>query len=65
MLKDLSNTKGIALGNNSAIIIVNDKYRIISSREDSNAYKIFNRNGEVISEVNKDIKFKNLNELLT
>ena len=62
----MSNTKGIALGNNSAIIIVNDKYRIISSREDSNAYKIFNRNGEVISEViNKDIKFKNLNELLT
>ena len=54
------------MGNNSAIIIVNDKYRIISSREDSNAYKIFNRNGEVISEViNKDIKFKNLNELLT
>ncbi len=66
MLKNFSNTKGIALDNNSAIIIVNDKYRIISSREDSNAYKIFNRNGEVISEViNKDTKFKNLNELLT
>jgi len=66
MLKDYRNIKGIALENNSAIIIVDDKYRIISSREEANAYKLFNRDGEVISQkINKDMKFRNLNELLT
>lgn len=66
MLKSYSNTKGIALENNSAIIIVNDKYRIISSIKEANAFKIFNKDEEIVSEVIKeDIKFNNLEELLS
>ncbi len=65
MLKYYKNIKGIALENNSAIIFVNDKYRIISSKEEANAYMIFNKNGEIISEIiEEDIKLKNIGELL-
>lgn len=65
MLKDYKNIKGIALENKSAIIFINDKYRIISSTDKANAYKIFNKDGQIVSEViKKDTKFKNIDELL-
>ena len=41
---------GIALDNNCAIEVVDDKYRILTSKRKARAYRVFKQDGEVITE---------------
>lgn len=49
MMKE-SNEVGIAIDNNCAIEIIGDRYRVISSMENSHAYKLYRFKGEVVKE---------------
>jgi dipeptidase E len=54
----------IALDNCSAIEVIDDKYRIITSSRQANAYKVFRENGRVIEEpLPKDGDFRSLKDL--
>ncbi len=53
----------IALDNCVAIEIVGNKYRIIRSKQDANAYKIFYKDG-IKKECINETEFKDINELL-
>jgi len=65
MLKKYNET-GIALENNSAIIIKNNKYKIITSDEKAKAYKIYKNEGKIITEViKKETNYNELDKLLT
>ncbi|MEK7586206.1 MAG: Type 1 glutamine amidotransferase-like domain-containing protein [Patescibacteria group bacterium] len=64
--KMMSKTSGtaIALENCSAIEIIDDQYRIISSKKKANAYKAFWLNGKYINKaLTKTQKFKPIDEL--
>lgn len=50
MMRKISNT-GIAIDEGCAIEFMDDSYRVISSNPQSGAYKVFKKNGELISEV--------------
>ena len=67
-LKKMIKEKGgmaIALENCSALEVVDNKYRIITSSKKSNAYLLYRRNGKVIEEkLHKDNDFRVLSELL-
>lgn len=41
---------GIAIDNNCAIEFLDDKFRVITSKKNAKAYKVFKKNGKVISE---------------
>lgn len=65
MLKEYDEINGIALDNNSALIVVDDKYRVITASEGANAYKIYSRNGEIVKEVIKEeVSFNDLKKLI-
>ncbi len=56
----------IALDDCSAIEIVNDKYRIISSKNTANAYKVYwGKNKYHEEKIKKEKKFKSLDQLLS
>lgn len=52
MVKKYGGT-GIAIDDNCAMEIINDKYRIITSRKGANAYKIYKRGEKVVTEIIK------------
>lgn len=54
----------IALENCSALEIVDDRYRIITSSKNANAYRLYRHNGKVVEEeLPNDRKFRSLEEL--
>lgn len=56
---------GIGIENNCALEIINDKYRIIASNCDSNAYKVYQNGIEICREIIiKDSDFRNMKELI-
>lgn len=64
MLKTSSKV-AIALDNCSALEVVDDKYRIITSKPSAKARKIYWKNGNyIIQEISKSEKYINLKELL-
>jgi dipeptidase E len=55
---------GIALDNNTALEIVNGKFRILSSREEPKAYRVVKRNGSVVTEpIEMKLEFESLSHL--
>lgn len=59
------NLVGIALDNNCAIEFVDDKYRVITSSDDANAYKVNKQEIKIIKEVIlKDSNFRSIDELM-
>lgn len=65
--KMMKKTSGVAIAmdNCCAIEIVNNEYRIISSKKTATAYKVYWKENKYYEEViKKDKKFKSLNELL-
>lgn len=63
----MKNTSGIAIAidNCCAIEIVDDKYRIISSKKESHAYRVYWKKGKFYQEVIKqDKEYKPLSEIL-
>ena len=64
----MKKTSGIAIAvdNCCAIEIVDEKYRIISSKDTANAYKVYWKNGKFFEEIiEKDEDFRDIAELLT
>lgn len=60
------NEVAIAADNCCAIEIIDDQYRIISSKETANAYKVFWKNGKYFQEIiSKSKDYKPLSALLT
>ena len=54
----------IALENCSALEVVDDRYRIISSSKNASAYKLYRQNNKVVEEeLPKDKMFRPLEEL--
>lgn len=54
---------GIALDDNTALEVIDDKYRIITSKNSTHAYKLYKKNGKVIMEKiehNKYLDIKNI-----
>jgi len=49
MIKKIGGT-GIAIDNNCAIEFIDDKYRVITSKKSAEAFKVFKKNGRVVSE---------------
>jgi dipeptidase E len=67
LMQEIKNRGGasIALENCTAIEIIGDKYRIITSKKDANAYLVYKKDGKVVEEkINKDGKYRHLEELL-
>ena len=68
-LKKILKKKGgiaIAIDNSCAIEIIDDLYRIISSKKNANAYKTYWQNGKYFEDkIKKESKLKPLEELLT
>ena len=55
---------GIALDNNCAIEFVGNKYRVITTKDNANAYKLYIRNSELTREViNKESQYRDIKEL--
>lgn len=55
---------GIALDNNTAIEVVDEKYRIITSKVGPKVYKVFKKNGKVVTKtVEQSEAYKNLKTL--
>jgi dipeptidase E len=55
---------GIALENNCTLEIIDDNYRIIATQDDADAYKVYQKETKIISEVIiKDNDFRNIDEL--
>ena len=58
-------TLGIALQNNCAIEIVDERYRIISSKKGAKAYKLYRANGCIVKEeIKKKSTYSSLHQLL-
>ncbi|QAT61456.1 peptidase E [Acidilutibacter cellobiosedens] len=56
---------GIGIENNCALEIINDKYRIIATNCDSNAYKVYQSGTKICLEIIiKDSNFRNMKELI-
>lgn len=56
---------GIACDNNAAIEIIGDKYRILTSKSTSKAYKLYKHKGDsVISQLQPQVQYKPISELL-
>lgn len=56
---------GIALGNNTALEIIDEKFRVIGSQKETHAYRIYKKNKEIITEeLKEDSSFKPLSLLL-
>ncbi|SCL83896.1 Type 1 glutamine amidotransferase-like domain-containing protein [Sporanaerobacter sp. PP17-6a] len=56
---------GIGIENNCALEIINDKYRIIASNCDSNAYKVYQNGTKICLEIIiKDSNFRSMKELI-
>ena len=56
---------GIGIDNDCAIEFVNDSYRVIASKDNANAYKVYKERTEIIKEVIlKDSNFRSINELM-
>lgn len=54
----------LALDNCAAIEIIDDTYRIITSRPGAKAYKVYRKNGVVIEEIiEQSIEFRNIDEI--
>lgn len=55
---------GIGLENNCAIEFVDDRYRIISTNDSANAYKVYKKGAKIYNEIIlKDSDFRGINEL--
>lgn len=64
MIKEY-NLPGIAFDNNCAIEFVDNSYRVISTIDTANAYKVYKKETKIIKEVIiKDSNFRNINELI-
>ena len=56
---------GIGIENNCALEIINDKYRIIATNCDSNAYKVYQSGTKICRKIIiKDSNFRNMKELI-
>ena len=56
---------GLAFDNCCAIEVIDDKYRIITSKKDANAYKVYWKNGKFYHKtIEKSKKFRSLKDLL-
>lgn len=56
---------GIAIDNNCAVQFVDGKYRVIATKEEANAYKLYKKGKEIIREVIfKEEDFRSVEELL-
>ncbi len=65
MMKKVSQI-AIAIDDYCAIEVIDDKYRILSTKPEANAYKIYWKNGKFVHEViEQKEKFESLEELLT
>lgn len=65
-MKTIYNQVGICLDDCSAIEIVDDEYRVITSKATANAYRAFWKKGKYILEkIDKTKEFRPLSELLT
>ncbi len=63
---DENNEIGIAIENNCAIEFIDNTYRVISSKGNTKAYKIYKQNEEIICEtIKKEGNFKDINEIVT
>lgn len=58
------NIVGIALENNCALVVRNNKFRIIKSDEDAKVYKITNKYNIVNKEIIDNYDFKDIDDLL-
>ena len=58
------NIVSIALENNCALVVRNNKFRIIKSDEDAKAYKITNKCNIVNKEIIDNYDFKDIDDLL-
>jgi len=64
MIKDKGGM-GVALDNNCAIEILDDRYRIITSAKKANAYKVYRQQNKVIQDtIEKSAAYKPLKALL-
>lgn len=64
----MKQTPGVALAvdNCCAIIILDNKFRIISSKKNANAYKVYWKNGQYFEErINKTETYREINKLIT
>lgn len=50
------NALGIALDNNCALEVIDDQYRIITSRKGSHAYKVYSRRGSIVTETIEQVR---------
>lgn len=65
MMKKTSGVVAIAIDNNCAIEIVNDTYKIITSKNTAHTYKVYWKKKEFIEEkINKTEEYQSLGELL-
>lgn len=65
MLGAYQDINGLALDNNSALVVVDDKYRIITCSEGVHAYKLYKKDGEVVKEIiEEEVRFNDLDKLL-
>jgi dipeptidase E len=67
LIKMMKRTAGIAiaLDNCTALEVVNDKYRIVSSKATANAYKVYWKRGKLYEEIiEKSPNFRSLSKLL-
>ena len=55
---------GIGIDSKCAVIYLDDKYKIIDSKKNANAYKIYRKKGKVIVEALKKYELRPLKELL-
>ncbi len=54
----------IAIDNCAAIEVIDDTYRIISSKPGAKAYKVYQKNGQVVEEVIEQVpEFRDIKEL--
>jgi dipeptidase E len=59
------NFVGIGIDNDCAVQFIDDTYRVISSRDEANAYKVYRIGNEIKSEIIvKDLNFRSQDELL-
>lgn len=65
MMKETKDVVGIALDNCAALEVVDNKYRIISSKDSANGYKVYWRDSQYHEDlIEKDTDYKGIIELL-
>ncbi len=62
-MEDYPDNVGIAVDDNAALEIIGDKYRIITSQPNSHAYRVYNRDSEIMEEQLPVDEFSDLDEL--